>query len=226
MQPLQKIYDMTGVILAGGASRRMGSDKALLPFQGLRLVDHVHRVLKTVFGEVLLVTNRTQNYADVDCRKVVDSYPGAGALAGIHSALVHAGQDRIFVAACDLPFISQTVIQRICAFSHLGDVVLPYTCGGHEPLHAVYSKACLPVIEGLLERDQRRVGALFEQVKVVRIGANELGSSDLWERSFCNINTPEDYFTLRDSSRQQGMQGRSFVRAGLKTMSKRCRQSG
>lgn len=191
-----QLSNITAVILAGGNSRRMGSDKALLPFAGLRLIDHVYRTLKGRFAEVLLVTDRGREIADLDCRKVVDIVPEGGVLAGIHSALVHAGQEKVFVAACDMPFISETVISRICALNSRGEVILPYTRGGHEPLHAIYSKSCLPVIEELLDAGQRRVGALFSRVQVVQIGADAGMSCALWERSFLNINTPEDYVSL------------------------------
>lgn len=196
--PESPFAGISGVILAGGDSRRMGSDKAFLPILGARFIDHVYLCMERLFSEVLIITRTPAHYGDIPCRKVTDIYPGLGALAGIHSGLLHATSERIFVAACDMPFISPIVVRYICSFAAQGDLVLPYTSGGHEPLQAVYSRACLPAIEQVLEKGQRRVGAFFDRVRVIKISADEIIRLDPEEKSFCNINTPEDYFRLRN----------------------------
>lgn len=196
--PETPVAGISGVILAGGDSSRMGSDKAFLPILGARFIDHVYLCMERLFSEVLIVTRTPAHYSDIPCRKVIDMYPGLGALAGIHSGLLHATSERIFVAACDMPFISPTVVRYICSFAAQGDLVLPYTSGGHEPLHAVYARACLPAIEQVLEKGQRRVGAFFDHVRVIKIPVDAIIRLDPEEKSFCNINTPEDYFRLRN----------------------------
>ncbi|MCW9050143.1 MAG: molybdenum cofactor guanylyltransferase [Deltaproteobacteria bacterium] len=205
--PKGPIKNITGVILAGGASRRMGSDKALLPILGGRLIDHVYRRMAALFSELLIVTNAPELFSDIPCCKVPDLSAVRGSLAGIHSALVHASAGKVFVVACDMPFITAPMIWHICSFADQGDVVMPYSSGGHEPLHAVYSKSCLPAIEKVLNDGQQRVAAFFDQVSLVKLSAAEISMLDPQEKCFCNINTPEDYFRLRDKVTDQDFSG-------------------
>ena len=104
------IPNVTGVILAGGQSSRMGSNKALLPFQGGRFIEAIHRQFSELFPEVLLVTNNPEQYTFLPCSKVADIYPGLGALAGLHSGLYHAANPHIFAAACDMPWLNSSLI--------------------------------------------------------------------------------------------------------------------
>ncbi|WP_305043844.1 formate dehydrogenase accessory sulfurtransferase FdhD, partial [Geoalkalibacter sp.] len=136
--PQTKIAGITGVILAGGESRRMGCDKSLLPVEGARFIDHIYRRLAALFDEVIIVTNSPGLYQDIPCRKVPDIYYGKGALAGIHSGLCHARHERIFAVACDMPFLNAEVIQGLCLQADQGAVVVPQSPRGPEPLHALY----------------------------------------------------------------------------------------
>lgn len=196
----ERIPGITGVILAGGESRRMGSDKSLLPIQGARFIDHVYSRMKALFDEVVIVTNSPELYTDIDCRKVPDLYYAQGSLAGVHSGLAHAGNEQIFVVGCDMPFISAQVVRHICAQSDQGDMVIPHSSSGHEPLHALYSKNCLPAMEHVLDAGQRRIMLFFDQVKMVEIPRSKIYELDPAGKSFLNINTPEDYFSLRGNS--------------------------
>lgn len=193
----EKIPGITGVILAGGESRRMGCDKSLLPVDGARFIDHIHRRLDALFEEVVIVTNSPGLYADIPCRKVPDIYFAKGSLAGIHSGLCHAQSERAFVVACDMPLLSAEIIRRICADAERGDVVIPRRASGLEPLHALYAKSCLPAIEAVLDRDDRRIVSFFPQVSVHQIPQEELAPHDPEGISFRNINTPQEYFSLR-----------------------------
>lgn len=196
-----KIPGVTGVILAGGESRRMGSDKSLLPIAGARFIDHVYRCLSSLFEEVLIVTNSTGLYADLPCRKVPDLYPGRGSLAGIHSGLRHAGQEKIFVAACDMPFLSADVVRRICQEKDTADIVVPRSAQGIEPLHALYARACLPAVEEAIGAGEKRIVSFFPQVRVAEIAGALLADCDPQGLSFRNINTPGEYFALRERAR-------------------------
>lgn len=193
----QKINGVTGVILAGGESRRMGSDKSLLPIHGARFIDHVYQRMSSLFEEVVIVTNSPELYNGIDCRKVPDIYYAQGSLAGIHSGLAHARQEKIFVVGCDMPFISAGLIEEICSHAADGDLVIPHSSNGHEPLHALYNKSCLPAMERILDAGQKRITLFFAQVKVVDIPNSAIKKLDPNEESFQNINTPEDYFRLR-----------------------------
>lgn len=193
-----RIRGITGVILAGGESWRMGSDKALLPIQGARFIDHVYRRLSELFEEVLIVTNSPSLYDGIPCRKVPDIYHAQGSLAGIHSGLCHARNERVFVVGCDMPFVDSTVVRHICARAGEGDVVVPMRENKAEPLHALYGKTCIPAMEQVLDADQRRIIAFFPQVKVSEIAEGEWSVLDPDGLSFRNINTPQEYFNLRD----------------------------
>ena len=196
----EKISGVTGVILAGGESRRMGSDKSLLPIDGARFIDHVYARLAGLFDEVLIVTNSPELYAEIPCRKVPDIYYGQGALAGIHSGVAHARHSSAFVVGCDMPFVSGDLVRLICTAGAQGDLVLPHSSAGHEPLHALYGKACLPAMEMALQADQQRIAGFFDRVRVVEIPAARVQQVDPQERSFRNINTPEEYFQLREQA--------------------------
>lgn len=198
------IAGVSGVILAGGESSRMGSDKSLLPIHGARFIDHVYAQLKTVFDEVIIVTNSPDLYRDIPCRKVPDIYYGQGALAGIHSGVRHASNEHVFVIGCDMPFVMPEMVRRICADLHRGDIVLPISSGGHEPLHALYGKSCLSAMEHTLDLGHKRILRFFDKVKVVTIPASDLKKIDPQEHSFQNINTPEEYYRLRGSSMNDG----------------------
>jgi FdhD protein len=176
----------------------MGSNKALLPRQGMRFIEWIHRTLQALFHEVLVVTNSPEQYPFLPCRMVPDLYPGKGVLGGIHSGLAHSGTAGIFVAACDMPYLNPELIRNLCNASSGADLVIPRTEHGYEPLHAVYREGCLPALEELLrEPDNSRVISLLSHVKVREFSADEVAAVDPAFRSFVNVNTPEEYFRLR-----------------------------
>lgn len=193
----EKIPGVTGVILAGGESRRMGSDKSLLPLDGGLFIEHIYQQMASLFDEVILVTNSPSLYQDLPCRNVSDIFKAQCALAGIHSGLYHARLDRTFVVACDMPFLSSGVIRNLCRKAVLGDVVIPESAAGLEPLHALYHRRCLPAMEKALASGQRRIVSFFPDVRIHKVPQEELASLDPEGRSFRNINTPQEYFALR-----------------------------
>lgn len=198
--PAGKIKGVTGVILAGGTSSRMGSNKALLLHNGGRIIERVYRVLAELFEEVLLVTNNPELYPFIPCRKVPDIYPGRGVMAGIHAGLSQSREQSIFVVACDMPHLKVDLIRHLITLADGVDVVMPLTVGGFEPLHAIYRKECLPVLEEFLRNDeQRRMVSLFSRVRVREVSPDEIASFDPEFTSFDNINTPDDYRRLKNT---------------------------
>lgn len=194
-----KIAGVSGIILAGGESQRMGSDKSLLPIHGARFIDHVYRTMSELFEDVVIVTNSPELYADIDCRKVPDIYYAQGSLAGIHSGLCHARSEQAFVVACDMPFINPAVIRDICTGPNEVGVVIPVHRGGAEPLHALYAKSCLPAMEEELDAGKKRIIGFFPKIEVAEIPTSKWHELDPEGLSFRNINTPEEYFELRDT---------------------------
>lgn len=213
----QLISDVSGVILAGGESSRMGSNKALLPYRGGRFIEAIHRQLADIFSEVLLVTNSPQQYDFLPCRKVPDLFTGMGVLAGIHSGLYHSSSPAIFAVACDMPYLVDGLVRHLAAHVDAGGVLIPESPSGLEPLHAVYGKGCLAAIEATLLSGQRRIVSFFDRTNVSRMNLEQIALFDPAFVSFVNINTPVDYYALRDGERfNQLAEMPADLRAGRK----------
>ena len=196
-----KIPWVTGVILAGGASSRMGSNKALLPHKGGRFIESIYRELSEIFAEVILVTNTPEQYAFLPCRKVPDLFVGMGALAGIHAGLAQSSNPAAFTVGCDMPHLDPWLIRHIANRGLGCDLVLPRSEFGYEPLHALYREGCLPVMEQCLKNGQRRIVSILPHLRVREIAAAEIARFDPDFDSFSNINTPQEYYDLRSGSK-------------------------
>jgi FdhD protein len=189
-----KIEDVTAVILAGGTSRRMGSNKALLKVNDTALIEIIYRTLAVLFHEVLIVTNTPEEYRFIPCRKVADIYPGAGSIAGLHAGLAASGTERIFVTACDMPYLKPDVIRLLCNYARKADAVVPVNSEGlREPLHAVYATSVLVEIQRAIERDDKSILNLLDRIRTTLVTDETLCAIPGAEKSFCNVNTPEEY---------------------------------
>jgi molybdopterin-guanine dinucleotide biosynthesis protein A len=201
MGSMAHIPGVTGVILAGGKSTRMGSDKALLPYRGGRFIEAIYRLFAGIFSEVILVTNTPDQYDFLPCRKVQDILKDMGVLAGIHSGLYHSSNPAVFAVACDMPYLVEGLIRHMASRADAGGVLIPEGPDGLEPLHAVYGKGCLAAIETTLLSGQRRIVSFFDRTNVNRINLEQVAIFDPAFVSFININTPTDYYELRDGER-------------------------
>lgn len=197
-----KIAGVTGVILAGGASSRMGSNKALLPHKGGRFIESIYRELCEIFPEVILVTNTPEQYHFLPCRKVPDIFEGMGALAGLHAGLSQSSNPAVFAVACDMPHLDPWLIRHIANRGAGCDLVLPRSRHGYEPLHALYREGCLPVMEKCLAGGERRIVSIMPHLRVREIAADEVARFDPTFDSFSNINTPQEYYELRNGSKE------------------------
>jgi len=182
----------TGIILAGGKNLRMGQNKAFLEVQGERIIDRIGRILVELFDEVLLVTNSPPDYLDLNLRTVTDLYREKGSLGGIFTGLFHASFSHAFVAACDMPFLRPALISHLVRLAPGYDIVIPRTEDGLQPLHAVYSRKCLPFMEDLLRKGNLKILDFFHQVKKREVLPEEIIPFDPQRASFLNLNTPED----------------------------------
>jgi molybdopterin-guanine dinucleotide biosynthesis protein A len=183
---------MVGTVLAGGKSRRFGRNKAVEIFEGERLIERQVRTLRALFPEVMIVSNTPELYLDLNVTTVADVVPGRGPLGGIHTGLLFAQGDSIFVTACDMPFLQLPVIRRMVDLFPGHDVVVPRLGEYLEPLHGIYSPRCLPHIKRMLDREELQVIRFFPSLKVAYLDEEEIRRLDPAGLSFFNINTPED----------------------------------
>lgn len=183
--------DITGVILVGGKSRRMGRDKALLDFQGRPLFERVLGLFRVSFPQVMLVGDRGERFAGYDIKIRPDLVPGSS-LGGIYTGLLEAQTEWVFAASCDLPFPSEAILGRLCSLRDGVDAVVPKTKQGYEPLFALYSKRCLEPIRELLETGECCAYAWYPQVRVREVGPEEIATLDPTGTAFVNLNTPQD----------------------------------
>jgi molybdopterin-guanine dinucleotide biosynthesis protein A len=204
MPTLQKIKKITGVVLGGGQSRRMGQDKRFLEWEGTKFLDKVCLAMGELFDEVLLVTA----IADYSCghlpvRLVTDAIPQKGSLGGLYTGIKEASHPFVFVVACDMPFLNALAISRLCALPE-SDVVMAKLSTGLQPLHGRYSKRCYPIMEQMILEGNLRIRSLVNHssLSVQLIEESMFEDIDPHCYSFLNINTPSDLeFARKAASR-------------------------
>jgi molybdopterin-guanine dinucleotide biosynthesis protein A len=184
---------LTIAIQAGGASQRLGSDKALLPLAGRPLIEHLLMRIDDLVDDILVTTNRPQDYDFLGVRLVSDPVPDLGALNGLHTALDAAREKSVLVLACDMPFVSRPLLEHLISLASQADVVVPHQEGNFEPLHAIYKKqVCLPAIEAALAAGEKRLISFYHMVHVLPVEGSDLSRLDPRGLSFFNINTLDD----------------------------------
>jgi len=180
---------MTGVILAGGRNSRIGQNKAFLEIGGKMIIERTIEIYKKIFDEILIITNTPEDYQYLGLKVYTDLIPNRGSLGGIYTGLHYSKSDYAFFAACDMPFLNERVIRHIIKGARDYDIIVPYYKHRLHPLHAVYSKRCLPIFKGMVEENRLKIKALFLKFRVKKI-------ADIPETRlppFSNINTKEDY---------------------------------
>jgi molybdopterin-guanine dinucleotide biosynthesis protein A len=183
---------MTSVVLAGGKSIRLGRDKALERIGGRPLIQYVIGRLSALGNEIIVVTSHTDSLPDLGVRKVADIYPDKGPLGGIYSGLKAAPTPFCLVVGCDMPLLNLALLRYLMDLATGFDVVLPRVDDNVEPLHAVYSRDCLEVIEGALQRNRLQIQRFFHEVKVRYVENAELSRFDPEHLSFFNVNSESD----------------------------------
>ncbi len=186
--------EVTGVLLAGGKSRRMGEDKRFLLVGEETLLERGLRVLRSMFQEVLVVIAQDSTPLSVDARIVRDLVPECGSLGGLYTGLMQATTPWAFVVACDMPFLDQAVIAQFTKRKALADIVMAKLAGRLHPIHALYGKQCLPPLEQMIQARQLKIQELVSHVSlhVQYVTETDLFTIDPSGRSFQNINTPAD----------------------------------
>jgi len=187
---------LTVALQAGGMSRRMGRDKARVLLDGRPLITHVLERAAPLGDEVIVTTNAPDAYPFLGgVRLVPDEQPGAGALAGLRTALRAALHERLLVLACDLPFVCVPLIEHMMRAAPPVDVVVPRWHGKLEPLHAVYRRGCLAAVERALAEGRRRMIDFHADVRMYVVEEDIITRFDPQGLTFFNINTPDDLQT-------------------------------
>jgi molybdopterin-guanine dinucleotide biosynthesis protein A len=184
---------VTGLVLCGGKSRRMGRPKAFLPYQGTTIVEHVISSMRDLFSEIFVVANEPEAYEDLGVDVVKDILPYRGPLGGILSGLLVASNQYSFVIACDMPLVDKRLIRDMTSARHGNDVVVLSHKNGIEPLLGVYSKNCIKPLEESLFAGNLSVQDFLGGLKA-KTYVCEFNSTD--EEAlppFFNVNTPQDY---------------------------------
>ncbi|MEE9215979.1 MAG: molybdenum cofactor guanylyltransferase [Anaerolineales bacterium] len=183
---------ITIAIQAGGKSSRMGRDKALLPLGGMPLIEHVLQRVAGLGDEILITTNRPEDYAFLGKRMVEDHRPGAGALDGLLTALEAAYGERVLLLACDMPFVSRPLLEHLLAIDTDAEVVIPRREGKLQPLHAIYSKSCVGPVREALGAGEKRMISFFPRIQIRIVEQETLDQFDPDGLSFFNANTPDE----------------------------------
>ena len=184
--------DMGAVVLAGGESRRMGRDKALLPWRGKPLIQGVLEQLERNVEELVVSTNRREAYSFLNVKIVEDKEKGLGPIAGIIAGLRASSKEINAVTAGDIPFLNLPLLRKMKKKAEEGyKAVVPLCQGYHEPLFGIYTKGILPSLEGALERGTRKI--------LDALPKDEVYWYDLQDISWLkNINTEEEYRSLKE----------------------------
>lgn len=181
---------MTGIVLAGGKSSRMGVNKAFIEFGGRRLIEATVDCLRVLFPEVLIIANDPPRYAYLGVKVIPDLIPDSGSLGGIYTGLSAASYPTCFFVACDMPFLNADLITLLVREAEGWDVVVPRVNGDLQPLHAVYAKSCLPLIKESIEASVLKIARFFPKAKVKIIEESALRAIDPDLLGFVNVNTP------------------------------------
>ncbi len=212
--------NVSALILAGGKSRRMGRDKAFIEVDGEPMIARIIARLEPLSSDLIIVANDRDAYTPLGIKIVGDVYPDMGSLGGIYSGLQAAREEHGLAVACDMPFLNLDLLRYLSSLADDYDVVIPRassTSGKRphasgngsrprlvlakdrdlHPLHAVYSKRCLPAMQAHVLAGDLRVVSFFEEVRMRVVEPAEVERFDPQHLSFFNLNTPDDLMTLR-----------------------------
>jgi molybdopterin-guanine dinucleotide biosynthesis protein A len=195
--------EVSAVILAGGRSRRLGVDKALLKLDGEWLLERIANALASLSDDLLVVVDDRDKLGHLGLRTVADARPGLGPLGGIYSGLQAMRHERGLFVACDMPLLNAGLLRYMVSLSSDFDVVIPRIGDNVEPLHAVYSKVCAMPVADLLEQGDLRIVHFFSQVRVRYVEQTEIDAYDPQHWSFFNINTADDLERARQLIHRQ-----------------------
>lgn len=199
MRREQRTDELTGLVLAGGASQRMGRDKAFLELDGRPLIQIVVERMQRVCAEVLVVSGDRESYRALGVPVVEDHFSDVGVLAGLHAGLHAASHELSLAVGCDMPFVKPVLLQALAAWAVNHDVALLRRGEHVEPLHAAYRRTCVPAMERAIRAGKRRIVSFFPDVRVRYVTPQEVKPFDPHFTAFHDLNTPQDWEAIREA---------------------------
>ena len=184
-------------ILAGGQSRRMGQNKALMKLGELPILQWEINAVKNLTTDLFLVTNSPQVYAPFNIPAKPDVLPGKAALGGIYSALTYAKHNWTLVLACDMPLLNPAIITFLAQQRQAADVVIPLVSAHPETLHAFYHKRCLPAIKKRISANKLKATGFFDEIQVRYVNKEALQAITPNFDYLSNLNTPAEFRRLK-----------------------------
>jgi len=189
--------DITGIILCGGKSSRMQTNKALLKLGEKTVIEIILAEMKKVFSRIILSANECDDFSFLKIPVVKDSYLYRGPLAGIYSALQFSGTQKNFITTCDLPLIKSEMIEYLLKIDSKKDIIIPTINSKPERLFGVYKKSVLNIIDEIFEaseKDKNVKGSVYDLHQKAEVESVEISNLGFYNESlFLNMNTPEDY---------------------------------
>ncbi len=179
---------VTGIIMAGGKSSRMGEDKGLMIYKGNPMISYPLSVLQGICGEIIISTNNIE-YSRFGYRLIDDAIKGIGPIGGLYSSLMASKNEWNLVVACDMPFVSESFLRELIAFEKKGfNALVPQnTNKQYEALCALYSKSCIPIIENQIKKKEFGLYQLLNKLHVNKL------SVSIDNRNFINLNTLNEF---------------------------------
>ena len=187
---------ITGIILSGGKSIRMGENKAFIEIEGVPIIHTIYTLFKDLFQEVIIVANQKELFSNFNSKIYSDLLPNKGVLGGLYTGLFYSTFNYSFCVACDMPFIKISLVQYLIQRIKDEDVIVPRTKDGLQPLHAFYSKNCLDPIKKIIEQGKYKIIDFYSMVNVKIVEENDFVSLDPFMESFINVNTPEELLSV------------------------------
>ncbi len=192
-------HSISGVVLAGGNSKRLGRSKAQLPLGEKRMIEWIVSSMSCLFNEVIVVTHQPQLFSTLENVSFVQdavNTPSRNSLVGLYTGLMEAGHDTIFVVPCDMPLLNRKLIEHMIGLLDGEDVRVPIMGPHYQPLHAFYRKSCLPYMRQSIESGHYKVSHFYDEVLVRTVDEETIHRFDPQLTSFMNVNSEEDYQQL------------------------------
>ncbi|MEE8370008.1 MAG: molybdenum cofactor guanylyltransferase [Dehalococcoidia bacterium] len=185
---------LDGVVLAGGSSRRLGQDKALLQFGDAPLLKIVVDRTTQVCDHVVVAVDRPERYQELrlSAKLVADAAPGLGPISGLQTGLQACDAEHILVVACDLPFLNVELLRFMADLPRSYQALVPWSADRWQPLCAIYARSCLKVVDAIVSEGGGSMHQLLERLDVQRLDEKEMRRLDRDGLSFVNLNERSD----------------------------------